>query len=160
MRIHRLIIGVLVVVLAHPTLIAAQQTARSAADPWAAVKTIQTGSDLVVKLKSGKKMKSSYVSATDDAISLSQGNTVTATPRDSIATIHLIATSKSRDTGGAIGATAGVGLGVAIAVDGSGGDTPVLTIVVSALIFGALGYLFGWMFSPKYKRVLIYDAEI
>jgi hypothetical protein len=115
---------------------------------------------LVVKLKSGRSIKGNYVSATDVAIRLSEGKRISEMGRDEIARIQLVVRRKSYEKAEAIGAGAGAAFGVWIAFLGDEYGSPSAgAVVLVALIFAGIGHRLAQVFSPKYKRVVIYEAQ-
>ena len=153
------VVLLVVALLAQPETIWAQQSAISISEAWRAVSSISTGSDLVVKLKSGRTVKGNYINATDLAIRLSEGKRISEMGRDEVSRVQLVVRSKAHEKAEAIGAGAGAAFGVGFAFLGAEDGSPSAgAVVLVALIFAGIGHRLGQLFSPKYKRILIYEA--
>jgi small nuclear ribonucleoprotein (snRNP)-like protein len=132
---------------------------------WSKVTALASGSNLQVKLKSGKTIKGSLSSVTDSGLSLTVKNAPVEIKREEVRTIHEVIKKgggggKGALIGSAVGAGAGAGLGVAAdstdnALEVHNGVTAGLAVVGAGV--GALaGYFIGRSGS---KRVLIYKAN-
>lgn len=131
---------------------------------WSKVTALVSGSNLQVKLKSGKTIKGSLSSVTDSGLSLTVKNAPSEIKREEVRTIHEVIKKggggKGALIGSAVGAGAGAGLGVAADANDDGlevhnGVTAGLAVVGAGV--GALaGYFIGRSSS---KRVLIYEAN-
>lgn len=131
---------------------------------WSKVTAVASGSNLQVKLKSGKTIKGSLSSVTDSGLSLTVKNAPVEIKREEVRTIHEVIKKggggKGALIGSAVGAGAGAGLGVVAdstdnALEVHNGVTAGLAVVGAGV--GALaGYFIGRSGS---KRVLIYEAN-
>ena len=75
---------ILISMLANPVSVLAQEPLTSAPDPWAAVKSLPMGSELVVKLRDNNKVKGSLITATETELRVSLGKSITSIARDNI----------------------------------------------------------------------------
>ena len=156
-----LIVWLVVLLLMQSEIILAQQANPKTPETWTAVKSLKTGSDIVVKLKNGKTLKGTYVEATDESLTVSEGQKVTNFNRHEIKKIQLTV-ERNRDPQHIIGTIAGAGLGVAFAFAGTDphdGSPQTSVVIVSAVFFAAVGYGLAHLFTPKYKKVLIYESH-
>ena len=154
------VVLLVVALLAQAEMTWAQQSNIPISEAWRAVTSMPTGSDLIVKLKSGKTIKGNNISTSDVVIRLSEGKKIFEIGRDDVGRIHLIVPRKSHEKAEAIGAAVGTAFGAWLAFAGSeSGSPPASVVVLVALAFGGIGYKLGQLFSPKYKRVLIYEAK-
>jgi hypothetical protein len=136
------------------------------AGDWSALKTVLSGSKLVVKLKNGKtvtgKLSGDF---SDTALSLSVKNKLLDLIREDVLSVYQI-TGKSARKATLIGLGVGAGGGAAIGVAVGAGenDFPLITKPQAAAGFAILGagvgaltgYLIG---RGGHKRVLIYEAK-
>jgi hypothetical protein len=156
---RRAFVLLLALLLADSQTIWGQQTKPYSSDTWSAVKSLSTGSDIVVKLKDGKTRKGNYVEATDESLALSIGKSVSRLNRNEIQKLHLVV-ERNRDTEKIIAAASGAAAGVAISFSGDDSDNPTaLGVFLVGVIFAGIGYGLAHWFTPKYKKVLIYETN-
>ena len=150
-------------VLAASLLLSPAVSAQTATGGWSALKAVETGSKLSVKLKTGETVKGRLTGVSDDALSLSVKNKPADLKREDVQSVHQVR-GKSATKATLIGMGVGAGAGVAVGATGSSQDdgfdkldqavTAGLTVLGAGV--GALtGYLIGRRGS---KRVLVYDA--
>ena len=146
----------LVLVTVGPTGFAQQPTG-----DWTAVQSLPADADISIKLKTGKRVRGEFLSATDNEVTISRKGKGESFAKDTIALIERLERKAEKGKyaviGAGIGTATGAGIGVAKA-SGASDDGYVYTIAGVALGagFGALGgFLFG---QAKRKHVLIYQA--
>ncbi len=160
--VKSLVISMVVVAFFLPTPVAAQQSNAAQGD-WSRITSLAGGTNLSIKLKSGKRVKGNLVSVSDAGISMSGKDKPMELKREEIRSIYRV-TSKSAKKSTLIGLAAGAGAGLAIGLAGSGDSgfdkidqaaTAGLTVIGAA--GGALaGYLIG---KGGSKQELIYQAQ-
>ncbi len=132
---------------------------------WFQVKSIQTGSKLSVKLKSGKTIDGRFISVSDVALSVTVKNAPRELKREDVLTIHETIKKKSSTKATLIGLGLGAGAGAAIGAAGSSNDNGFdkidHAVIAGLTVLGAgagalTGYLLGRGGS---KRVLIYESK-
>jgi hypothetical protein len=151
-------------VLIASLLLSPVVSAQTANGDWSALKAVETGSKLSVKLKTGKTVKGRLTGVTDDALSLSVKNKPADLKREDVQSVYQVrGKSATKATLIGLGAGAGAGAALGAAADSSsdgfeGIDTAVtagLTVLGAAA--GALtGFLIGKSGS---KRVLVYETR-
>ena len=148
----------LLLVLPHASL--AQQSTDPAETPWAGVKLVPPGDEIVVDLKDGKTINGRLVSATDKALVISRGDRTTAIDQVSVQKVYrkvpksgLTRTQIGTLTGMAAGAALGGGLGASEDVEVG------WTIPIFALIGAGIGAIAGSMSGGRRVKVLIYEAK-
>jgi len=146
----------LVLVTVGPTAFAQQ-----ARGDWTAVQSLPADADISVQLKTGKKVRGDFLSATDNELTITRKGKGESFAKDAIAQIERLERKAEKGKyaliGAGIGTAAGAGIGAAKA-SGTSDDGYVYTIVGVAMGagFGALGgFIFG---QGKRKHVLIYQA--
>ena len=154
-----IIVWLVVLLLTQSEIILAQQSKPPAPETWAAVKSLSTGSAIVVKLKNGKTLKGNHVEATDDSLFLSKGKQISTINRSDVKKLHFVV-ERNRDISHAIGTATGAGIGLALYFSGENNETPSVSgIFLIVGIFAGVGYGLAHWFTPKYKKVLIYEAN-
>jgi hypothetical protein len=134
------------------------QTAQSR--DWSALKSIESGSKLSVKLKDGKTVKGRLGGVSDAALTLSVRDKATDFARGDVQSVYL-SKGKSAAKPALIGA--GVGAGVGAVVGAQGDDDFVLSRSQGAAALGAVGAAAGALIGfavgkTRSKRVLVYEA--
>ncbi len=157
---------ILATMLASPARTRAQATsaARSQGD-WSSLEAIARGSEIVVKLKSGKTAKGRLSSVSDTTLTLERKGRTNDIASADVATVHRIIGKASKakwaGIGAGIGAAGGAGLaGLAAADDNSDFDPSLLalaTVPVGAGIGALIGLVVG---AGKRKRELVYEAKM
>ena len=156
-------IGILLSSLLLSTVTVSAQTTTS---DWSRVNAVAIGSDLSVKLKSGKTIKGRLNSVSDTTLSLTVKNAVQDLRREDVASVHEVTSksaAKSTLIGAGVGAGAGAGLGaLADSDDENSFDiTDGRLLAAGGAIIGAgLGALTGFLIGRSgKKRVLVYEAK-
>jgi hypothetical protein len=157
----RLTFGLVLIASLLLTPVASAQTAGS---DWTALKAVETGSKLSVKLKTGKTVEGRLTSVSDDALTLTVGGRPTELKAVEVLRVHRVGGSSAKK-GALIGLAVGGGTGLAVGLAGSSADdgfneldAPV-TAGLAVLGAGAgalIGYAIG---RSRRKRVLIYEAR-
>ena len=146
----------LVVVTVGPTAFAQQ-----ARGDWTAVQSLPADEDISIHLKTGKKVRGEFLSATDNELTITRKGKGESFAKDTIAQVERLERKAEKGKYAAIGAAIGTGVGAGIGgakASSTSDDGYVYTIVGVAMGagFGALGgFLFG---QAKRKPVLIYQA--
>lgn len=154
---------ILVTSLLWPSATLAQGTAPSTRD-WSAIRAMEPGNKLVVKLKSGKSINGKMSSVSDTALSLSVSGNLTEISRTDIQKVYRV-TGKSGTKATLIGLGVGAGAGAAIgaAAGDSGGFVFIKKSEAAAalsIVGAGVGALSGFLISKGgHKRVLVYDAK-
>ena len=148
----------LLIVLPHASF--AQHTADPADAPWAGVKLVPPGDEMVVNLKDGKTINGRLVNATDKALVISRGDRTTTIDQANVHKVYrkvpksgLTRTQIGTLTGMAAGAALGGGLGASEDVEVG------WTIPIFALLGAGIGAIAGSMSGGKRVKVLIYEAK-
>ena len=146
----------LVLVTVGPTAFAQQPTG-----DWTAVQSLPADADISIKLKTGKRVRGDFLSATDNEVTITRKGKGESFAKDTIAQIERLERKAEKGKyaaiGAGIGTAAGAGIG-ATKASGASDDGYVYTVVGVAMGagFGALGgFLFG---QAKRKHVLIYQS--
>lgn len=150
-------------VLVASLLLSPVASAQTAANDWSALKAVETGSKVSVKLRTGKTVEGKLTGVSDDGLSLSVKNRPVELKREDVQSVYQVR-GKSATRATLIGMAVGGGAGaVAGAVGDSSSDgfetidsaaTAALTVLGAGV--GALtGYLIG---RRGRKRVLVYEA--
>ena len=155
-------IGILLSSLLLSTVTVSAQTTTS---DWSNVNALATGSDLSVKLKSGKTVNGRLNSVSDTTLSLTVKNATQDLRREDIASVYTVtrkSAAKSTLIGAGVGAGAGAGLG---AIGDSQNENSftfadgVLT-AAGAVLGAGIGALTGFLIGRSAKkRVLVYEAK-
>ena len=159
-RMTSLISGVLAVTLVLVT-VGPPAFAQQARGDWTAVQSLAADADISIQLKTGKRVRGDFLSATDNEVTITRKGKGESFAKDTIAQIERLERKAEKGKyaliGTGIGTAVGGGIGAAKASSASD-DGYVYTIVGVAMGagFGALGgFLFG---QAKRKHVLIYQA--
>jgi hypothetical protein len=158
---------VTIVLLTSLLLSTVSAAAQGQTNDWSKVTALAGGSNLAVKLKSGKTIKGTFSSATDSALSLTVKNGPVEIKRDDVRAVHEIVKkgsgAKGALIGTGVGAGAGAGLGAIGDASNDGGFTEGFDnaavaglTVVGAGVGALVGYFIG---RSKSKRVLVYEAN-
>ena len=94
-------------------LLAPVASAQTAASDWSALKSVEAGSKLSVKLKTGKTVEGKLTGVTDDALSLSVKNSPADLKREDVQSVHRVK-GRSATKGTLIGLGLGAGAGAAL----------------------------------------------
>lgn len=135
--------------------------AQQARGDWTAVQALAADADISIHLKTGKKVRGEFLSATDNELTITRKGKGESFAKDAIAQIERLERKAEKGKYAAIGAGIGTGVGAGIGgakASSTSDDGYVYTIVGVAFGagFGALGgFLFG---AAKRKHVLIYQA--
>jgi hypothetical protein len=152
-----LLAATLVVGTVGPTAFAQQP----APGDWTAVKSLPNDEDISIRLKTGKRVRGEFLSATDTEVTITRKGKGESFAKDSIAQIERLERKAEKGKYAAIGAAIGTGVGAGIGgakASSTSDDGYVYTIVGVAFGagFGALGgFIWG---QAKRKHVLIYQA--
>ncbi len=157
---------VTIVLLTSLLLSTVTAAAQGPTNDWSKVTALAGGSNLAVKLKSGKTIKGTLSSATDSALSLTVKNAPVEIKRDEVRTVHEVSKKSSGAKGALIGTGVGAGAGAAAGAisDSNSNDgfekldsAATAGLAVAGAGVGALvGYFIGRSGS---KRVLVYEAN-
>jgi small nuclear ribonucleoprotein (snRNP)-like protein len=157
---------VILVVVASLLLSAASVAAQGQTNDWSKVTALATGSNLSVKLKTGKTIKGTLSSVNDSMLSLMVKNAPVEIKREEVRTIHEVIKKGSATKAALIGTGVGAGAGAALgAIGDSNSDNGLEKLdsaataglaVVGAGVGALAGYFIGRSGS---KRVLIYEAN-
>lgn len=150
-------------VLAASLLLTHAASAQTASGDWSALKAVESGSKLSVKLRTGKTVEGRLTGVTDEGLSLTVGGKPTDLKAVEVLRVHRVGGSSAKK-GALIGLAVGAGAGAAVGVAGSSADdgfneldAPV-TAGLTVLGAGAgalIGYAVG---RSRRKRVLVYEA--
>ena len=131
---------------------------------WAAVATVPSGQKLVVELKTGKKVKGKFGSASETAVTLVRGKNTEDLNRSDIRKVYSengVSATKSTLIGTAIGGGTGAVLGAATGgCDANDfcvtdrGDIAAVLGVLGAGIGAITGFVVGKL---RQKKVIIYE---
>ena len=160
MKLSSLLSLSLSLLLALPHASFAQQVIDPADTPWAGVKLVPPGDEMVVALKDGKTINGRLVNATDKALVISRGDRTITIDQVSVQKVYrkvpksgLRRTQIGTLTGMAAGAALGGGLG-------ANDDVEVgWTIPIFALMGAGIGAIAGSMSGGRRVKVLIYEAK-
>lgn len=131
---------------------------------WSGLRTLSSGSKLVIKLKNGKSVEGKLSGVSDTALSLSVSGKPMDLSREDVLSVYQIS-AKSAKKATLIGLGVGAGAGAAIgAAGGDGRDSffvSRLQLAAGLSILGAgVGALAGYVIGKSgRKRVLIYGAK-
>ncbi|MFL6332404.1 MAG: hypothetical protein ACJ754_03585 [Pyrinomonadaceae bacterium] len=138
-------------------------SAQTANGDWSALKAVETGSKLSVKLKSGKTVEGRLTGVNDDALSLSVKSKPADLKREDVQSVYQVR-GKSAAKGALIGLGVGAGAGAALgaAADSSSDGLEGIDAAVTAgltVLGAAAGALTGFLIGKSgSKRVLVYQA--
>jgi hypothetical protein len=164
MRINRKRLTMSIALVASLLLSSVTLTAQVATSDWSRVTAVESGSKLVIKLKTGKSVEGKLSSASDTGLSLSVKDKPVDVKREEVLSVYQI-TKKSAAKATLIGLGVGAGAGAGIGLAGSAGDNgfdkldKAVTAGLTVLGAGA-GALAGFLIGKTgRKRVLIYQAH-
>jgi hypothetical protein len=127
---------------------------------WSALKSVESGSKLSVRLKDGRSVDGRLRGVGDSALTLSVHDKATDFTREDVQSVYL-SKGKSAAKPALIGA--GVGGGVGAVVGTQGDDDFVISRSQGAAALGAVGAAAGALIGfavgkTRSKRVLVYEA--
>jgi len=131
---------------------------------WSKLNTVNSGSKLSVKLKSGQTIDGKLSAVSDTSLAITVKGKVTDVKREDVASVYQIK-NKSEKKSTLIGLGVGAGAGAAIGLAGRNNDGfgKIENIATAgfAVLGGAAGALTGFLLgrSGSGKRVLIYQAN-
>lgn len=153
------------ILLSSLLLSTATVSAQSTTSDWSRVNAVATGSDLSVKLKSGKTVNGRLNSVSDTTLSLTVKNAVQDLRREDVARVYQV-TGKSAAKSTLIGAGVGAGAGAALGAIGDANDEDSFVyadgvLTAGGAILGAgIGALTGFLIGrSSKKRMLVYEAK-
>ena len=130
---------------------------------WSGLRTLSSGSKLVIKLKNGKSVEGKLSGVSDTALSLSVSGKPMDLSREDVLNVYQIS-AKSAKKATLIGL--GVGAAAGAAIGAAGGDSDNFFVSKSQLAAGlsvlgaGAGALAGYVIGRSgRKRVLIYEAK-
>jgi hypothetical protein len=146
----------LVLVTVGPTAFAQQ-----ARGDWTAVQSLPADADISLKLKTGKRVRGDFLSATDNELMITRKGKGESFAKDAIAEVERLERKAEKGKYAGIGAAIGTGVGAGIGgakASSASDDGYVYTVVGVAMGagFGALGGLL-WG-QAKRKHIPIYQA--
>lgn len=162
MRMRKIVSCFIAVLLALPIDGPAQSTSTN---NWTAVTTVPSGQRLVIELRTGKKVKGEFGSASETTVTVARGKNTQDINRSDIRKIYrengvsagkstLIGTAIGGGTGAVLGAAAGGCDPQSFCIIDRGGVAGILG--VAGAIGGAItGFVVGKL---RQKKVLIYEA--
>lgn len=138
--------------------------AQSGTNDWSRLTSVESGSKLKVKLKSGKNIEGTLSSVSDTALTLMIKNTSTEVSRDDVRSVHHVikkSATKSTLIGLGVGAGAGAVFGAVSDSNDSSFETIDNAATAAVTVLGAgVGALGGFLIGRSgKKRVLIYEAK-
>ena len=154
-------IGILLSSLLLSTVTVSAQTTTS---DWSRVNAVPTGSDVSVKLKSGKTINGRLNSVSDTTLSLTVKNAVQDLRREDVASVYTVtrkSATKSTLIGAGVGAGAGAGLGaIGDSQENSFAFADGVLTAGGAVLGAGIGALTGFLIGRSAKkRVLVYEAK-
>lgn len=157
---------VVVVVVASLLLSAVSVAAQGQTNDWSKVAALSSGSNLSIKLKTGKTVNGTLNSVTDSTISLTAKNAPVDIKRDDVRSVHEVVKKSSATKAALIGTGVGAGAGAAAgAISDSNHDDGFEKLdsaataglaVVGAGVGALVGYFIG---RSGNKRVLVYESK-
>jgi hypothetical protein len=149
-------------VLAVSLLLSPAASAQTARGDWSAVKAVETGSKLSVKLKTGRTVEGRLAGVTDDSLSLSVGGGSAEIKPQEIQRVYRVGGSSAKSAA-LVGLAVGAGAGAAVGAAGGGDDGFAPTrgqLAAGLAVLGAgAGALVGYAVGRgRHKRILIYQA--
>jgi hypothetical protein len=148
----------LLLILPHASL--AQQATDPAAMPWAGVRLVPPGDELVVNLKDGRTVNGRLVSSSDNALIISRKDKTTTLDQSNVQKVYRKVprsglTRTQIGTLGGLAAGAALGGGLSSNNDFEAG----WTVPIFALIGAGIGAIVGAMSGSSRVKVLIYEAK-
>ncbi|HEY0730682.1 MAG TPA: hypothetical protein VGD38_21530 [Pyrinomonadaceae bacterium] len=153
-------------VVASLLLSAVSVAAQGQTNDWSKVAALSSGSNLSVKLKSGKTVNGTLSSVTDSTISLTAKNAPVDIKRDDVRSVHEVVKKSSATKAALIGTGVGAGAGAAAgAIGDSNNDDGFEKLdsaatAVMAVAGAGVGALVGYFIGRSgNKRVLVYESK-
>ena len=153
------------VVCYTPTVAVAQTTTDSGTDPWGAVKATPPGTELEVKLDSGKRLRGLLLDVSDTTLRLSRKDEITRLDRANVLKVYQLSPRSAEfkrlatSTGAALGGGVGVAVGLSSILRRPGFRGPSPRFVLLPIAGAAIGGVGGYVIASRMKsRMLIYDA--
>lgn len=157
---------VVVVVVASLLLSAISVAAQGQTNDWSKVAALSSGSNLSVKLKTGKTVNGTLNSVTDSTISLTAKNAPVDIKRDDVRSVHEVVKKSSATKAALIGTGVGAGAGAAAGAIGDSNNDDGFEKLDSAATAGlavvgaGVGALVGYFIGRSgNKRVLVYESK-
>ena len=149
-------------VLIASLLLSPVASAQTVSNDWSALKAVETGSKLSVKLKTGKTVEGKLVGVSDDTLSLTVGGKPTELKAAELLRVYRVG-GGSAGKGALVGAAVGAGTGAVVGAAGTDDDDFIITkgqaAAGLAAIGGGVGALVGYAIGrSRRKRVLVYEA--
>lgn len=140
-------------------------SAQTATSDWSRLTALPTGSELSVKLKTGKTINGRLNSVSDTTLSLTVKNAAQDLRREDVASVYQVK-KKSAAKSTLIGAGVGAGAGAALGAVGDSNDEDSFVyadgfLTAAGAILGAgVGAVTGFLIGRSgRKRVLVYEAK-
>lgn len=135
----------------------------SSTSDWSRINSVDAGSKLAVRMKTGEAVDGKLISASDTSLSLTVKNKTVNLNREDVFSIHRVS-KKSATKSTLIGLGVGAGGGAAIGLAGRDSDGIVnfnRELTAGMTVLGAgVGAVTGWLIGRSgKKRVLIYQAQ-
>ena len=157
---------VVVVVVASLLVSAVSVAAQGQTNDWSKVAALSSGSNLSVKLKTGKTVNGTLNSVTDSTISLTAKNAAVDIKRDDVRSVHEVVKKSSATKATLIGTGVGAGAGAAAGAIGDSNNDDGFEKLDSAATAGlavvgaGVGALVGYFIGRSgNKRVLVYESK-
>ena len=165
MRIRTLQFATIGILLSSLLLSTATVSAQTTTSDWSRINAVLTGSDLSVKLKSGKTVNGRLNRVSDTTLSLTVKNAVQDLRREDVASVYQV-TKKSAAKSTLIGAGVGAGAGALLGAIGDTAnensflDTDGILTAGGAILGAGFGALTGFLIGKSgKKRTLVYEAK-
>ena len=164
MRSRTLQLATIGILLSSLLLSTVTVSAQTTASDWSRINSVATGSDLSVKLKSGKTINGRLNSVSDTTLSLTVKNAVQDLRREDIASVYTVtrkSAAKSTLIGAGVGAGAGAGLGaIGDSQENSFAFADGVLTAGGAVLGAGIGALSGFLIGRSgRKRTLVYEAK-
>jgi hypothetical protein len=160
MKLHILLSLTLAILFALPPASFAQQTADTPASPWAGVKLVPPGDEIIVNLKDGKTVNGRLVSASDKSLVISRGDKSAALDQGTVQKVYR-KVPRSGLSRTQIGTLVGLAAGAAIGggLSSSNDFEAGWAVSIFALIGAGIGAIVGSIAGSGRVKVLIYEAK-
>ncbi|MBI4853153.1 MAG: hypothetical protein HY819_15285 [Acidobacteria bacterium] len=149
----------LIVLTFNSAIVFAQNLANQNDIYWQQVKNLSIGQELVVELKSGKKIKSKLQNVTDGKLSIISKNSTTEINKEEINKVYRVK-KVNKATSTLIGAGAGFAIGAGtmagIGGDDNGNAAPEFIVGVGTLGAG-IGATIGFLIAAFPGKELVYE---
>ena len=159
-KIAKVVAFGLIAMIARPQIIFAQAPPTPIRGSWDTVKALLPGNEMSVRLRNGKKLKGTLISASDTVLTLERRKNTTDVNRGDVLRVYRVV-KNSGDKGAIIGFLIGAGVGGLLGqlAEPENPEDPGL----AAIIFGFLGALVGGgigkAISGRTERQLIYETK-